>query len=150
MPKAEWGVKRTCPNCEARFYDLQREPIVCPECGAAFAIDTHGKVSAARDRRAPVPVADDEAALVEDESLEDADEDEDEPLLADDDDEEGDDAGPVLAEESDEEEEVATFKDAGIVDEDEIGEDVDDEDDEDGESIEELDDIPDDDHRQGT
>lgn len=34
MAKAEWGTKRTCTTCGARFYDLQRDPIICPKCGA--------------------------------------------------------------------------------------------------------------------
>ncbi len=34
MPKTEWGVKRLCLSCGARFYDLRRSPIVCPKCGA--------------------------------------------------------------------------------------------------------------------
>ena len=33
MAKPEWGTKRICPGCGAHFYDLRREPIVCPECG---------------------------------------------------------------------------------------------------------------------
>ena len=36
MAKPEWGLKRTCLGCSARFYDMQREPIVCPSCGAEF------------------------------------------------------------------------------------------------------------------
>lgn len=36
MVKAELGTKRTCPSCAARFYDLMKEPIVCPKCGASF------------------------------------------------------------------------------------------------------------------
>ena len=32
--KPEWGTKRICPNCGARYYDLRRDPIVCPKCGA--------------------------------------------------------------------------------------------------------------------
>ena len=38
MPKAEWGVKRTCASCSARFYDLKRSPIVCPKCGERLDI----------------------------------------------------------------------------------------------------------------
>ena len=34
MAKPEWGAKRTCQSCGARFYDLMRSPIVCPKCGS--------------------------------------------------------------------------------------------------------------------
>ena len=33
MVKASWGTKRTCQNCAARFYDLNKSPIKCPKCG---------------------------------------------------------------------------------------------------------------------
>ncbi len=36
MAKPEWGVKRVCKSCAAKFYDLGRSPIACPKCGAAF------------------------------------------------------------------------------------------------------------------
>lgn len=36
LAKPEWGLKRTCLSCGARFYDMQREPIVCPNCEAEF------------------------------------------------------------------------------------------------------------------
>lgn len=36
MVKAELGTKRTCPSCAARFYDLLKNPVVCPKCGANF------------------------------------------------------------------------------------------------------------------
>ena len=29
----ELGSKHECPECGAKFYDLGREPIVCPKCG---------------------------------------------------------------------------------------------------------------------
>jgi hypothetical protein len=34
--KAVRGTKRVCPACEVRFYDLAREVIVCPSCGALY------------------------------------------------------------------------------------------------------------------
>lgn len=45
MPKEEWGVKRVCPNCSTRFYDLQRNPMTCPSCGHSFSLEslTSGK-----------------------------------------------------------------------------------------------------------
>lgn len=36
MAKQEWGTKRTCLNCDAHFYDLQRNPIRCPRCNSSF------------------------------------------------------------------------------------------------------------------
>ena len=36
MAKAEWGTKRVCLSCSARFYDMMRDPIVCPECETVF------------------------------------------------------------------------------------------------------------------
>lgn len=40
MVKAELGTKRTCPSCAARFYDLLKNPIVCPKCGVSFIAAT--------------------------------------------------------------------------------------------------------------
>ncbi|HET9397077.1 MAG TPA: TIGR02300 family protein [Nitrospiraceae bacterium] len=31
------GKKHACAVCEARFYDLNRSPIVCPACSSPFA-----------------------------------------------------------------------------------------------------------------
>lgn len=51
MAKAEWGTKRVCLSCGARFYDLGRSPINCPACSATFDVET-----ATRARRArPMP-----------------------------------------------------------------------------------------------
>lgn len=35
----ELGTKRTCPSCAARFYDLNKDPIVCPKCDQAFVAE---------------------------------------------------------------------------------------------------------------
>ncbi|MFM2354293.1 MAG: hypothetical protein RLZZ528_29 [Pseudomonadota bacterium] len=40
MPKDEWGTKRLCPHCGSRFYDLQRDPMTCPECSHSFTADS--------------------------------------------------------------------------------------------------------------
>ena len=34
------GTKRTCQSdeCGSRFYDLNRDPIVCPICGSIYAM----------------------------------------------------------------------------------------------------------------
>lgn len=38
--KAERGTKRTCqnPECGSRFYDLNRDPIICPICHSTYEI----------------------------------------------------------------------------------------------------------------
>ena len=30
MSKADWGIKRRCPECEKKFYDFNKSPIICP------------------------------------------------------------------------------------------------------------------------
>lgn len=40
MPKEEWGVKRLCPHCASRFYDLQKDPMTCPVCGNSFTAES--------------------------------------------------------------------------------------------------------------
>ena len=140
MPKPEWGVKRTCPNCDERFYDLQKEPIVCPECGETYDVDAQGKVSATRERRVPVKAGVDEEDLVDDEDIDD-DEDDDEALLGDDEDDE-EPSSPALSDEDADEEEAVPFKDAGLVDDDEEDELDDEDDDEEADDDVDLDDVP--------
>jgi uncharacterized protein (TIGR02300 family) len=36
VAKPELGTKRTCPECTAKFYDLGKEPCVCPKCEHTF------------------------------------------------------------------------------------------------------------------
>jgi uncharacterized protein (TIGR02300 family) len=33
MAKPELGLKRTCVSCGAKFYDMAKQPAVCPKCG---------------------------------------------------------------------------------------------------------------------
>lgn len=46
MPKDEWGVKRVCPTCSTRFYDLRSDPMTCPNCGATFTVESLSAVKA--------------------------------------------------------------------------------------------------------
>lgn len=48
MAKPELGTKRQCQNCGAKFFDLNKDPIVCPKCGTVFQ-------GAARPRAAAKP-----------------------------------------------------------------------------------------------
>ena len=34
MANIQRGVKRVCQSCDARFYDLGRSPIICPNCNS--------------------------------------------------------------------------------------------------------------------
>ena len=52
MVKPEWGTKRICHNCGARFYDLHRDPIICPKCNATF--DPEALLRSRRSRSAIV------------------------------------------------------------------------------------------------
>ena len=36
MAKTELGAKRQCQNCGAKFFDMNKDPIVCPKCGTIF------------------------------------------------------------------------------------------------------------------
>ena len=36
--KAARGTKRVCQACSVRFYDLARDPIVCPACAAEYSV----------------------------------------------------------------------------------------------------------------
>jgi uncharacterized protein (TIGR02300 family) len=38
VAKPELGTKRQCRSCGNRFYDLNRDPILCPKCGAVFQL----------------------------------------------------------------------------------------------------------------
>ena len=50
MTKPELGTKRRCHSCEAKFFDLNKNPIVCPNCSAVFAPP---QPDPARPRRVP-------------------------------------------------------------------------------------------------
>ena len=84
MVKAAWGTKRSCQNCSARFYDLNKNPITCPKCGQQHdpedfvkarrsrAVPSASKIAAAPSAKKPkdliegVPIADDELPAVDD------------------------------------------------------------------------------------
>jgi len=36
MTKDKRGIKRLCESCEKKFYDLGRDPIICPYCETQF------------------------------------------------------------------------------------------------------------------
>jgi uncharacterized protein (TIGR02300 family) len=40
VAKPELGTKRLCGNCGAKFYDLSKDPIVCPKCHTVMELAT--------------------------------------------------------------------------------------------------------------
>jgi len=112
VAKPEWGTKRICPSCGARYYDLMREPVMCPKCDTPFDPEAFLKSRRARP-----------AAPVEKEL---------EPVGADELDTELETEEAEIAEEEDEEEEAVPLEEAEEEDEElledasELGEDEDD------------------------
>jgi uncharacterized protein (TIGR02300 family) len=56
----EWGTKRLCQSCGAKFYDLQRKDAVCPKCGTPV-----GPEPVSKPRRTPAEAAPAEVAAAE-------------------------------------------------------------------------------------
>jgi uncharacterized protein (TIGR02300 family) len=77
LVKANLGIKRICPSCGARFYDLQKRPIECPKC--AFSFEPEALYKQRRPRQPePQPVA---AAVVRDEENDEEEEETEEAEL---------------------------------------------------------------------
>jgi uncharacterized protein (TIGR02300 family) len=38
VAKPELGAKRHCQSCATKFYDFNKDPIVCPKCGTIFQV----------------------------------------------------------------------------------------------------------------
>jgi uncharacterized protein (TIGR02300 family) len=94
MAKDARGTKRVCPACGARFYDLERTPIVCPACqteyqappsrrggeraaAAAVAVAEPAPKAPVRERREALVTedAEDTEAVAEDEDIDLGDDD---------------------------------------------------------------------------
>ncbi len=80
MAKPELGTKRLCGNCGVKFYDLSKDPIVCPKCHTVMALaalaPSRSRPEAVAARAAPAPeeeVVAPETADAEFVSLEEAD-----------------------------------------------------------------------------
>lgn len=132
MTKAELGIKRLCANCAAKYYDLNKDPIICPRCGTQFeappAAKPRTQAAAAAQTAAPVveateteeapaaelvslEEADEESAdsgavkieVDDDSEIETNDEEEDDTFLADDEDEANDDVSDIIGDVDEEE-----------------------------------------------
>lgn len=73
MAKPELGTKRLCAGCGAKFYDLNKSPIVCPKCATVYEVAPPPRGRS--DARAATPEPEEalETPEVETVSLEEAD-----------------------------------------------------------------------------
>jgi uncharacterized protein (TIGR02300 family) len=58
VAKQELGLKRICGNCGTKFYDLARDPIVCPKCGTTYVPTAASARASARAEPVAAVVAD--------------------------------------------------------------------------------------------
>ncbi|MFS4438192.1 TIGR02300 family protein [Paracoccaceae bacterium GXU_MW_L88] len=94
MAEPEWGTKRVCPSCAARFYDLMNDPMTCPKCGGEFTVESFdapkGKSSfATESKKSRKAATEEEDEDLGDDLLDDDDDDvsiDDDDVLDDDDD----------------------------------------------------------------
>ncbi len=61
MSRPELGTKRVCASCATKFYDLMKDPILCPKCGTKFLIATAAYTAVAAP--AAKALVDDDAAV---------------------------------------------------------------------------------------
>ncbi len=115
MVKPEWGTKRICPSCGARYYDLHKQPPICPVCGTMF--DPELLLRSRRARPAPVEEPVKKAAPPPTEDELGIEIEEDEAISVDDGDDVPEDTG---GDDSGDDEEDVLIEDAS-----ELGEDVD-------------------------
>ena len=87
MAKPNWGLKRTCASCSAKFYDLGKDHIECPKCGAEFDPEAVLKTKRAKTTAvarpvaaAPEPEAEEAEVETADEEAAEGDEKEDEVI----------------------------------------------------------------------
>jgi uncharacterized protein (TIGR02300 family) len=120
VPKPELGTKRQCQNCGAKFFDLARNPIVCPKCGTVYEVASMPARSSARGKAVEEDEPEAEPAEAELVSLEEADAGEEEKVAAvlpDEDveiEDEAADADTFLEEEEEDSDDVSTLIDGDI------------------------------------
>jgi uncharacterized protein (TIGR02300 family) len=116
VAKPELGAKRQCQACAAKFFDLNRDPIVCPKCGTVFQGATmRAERVSAKDEEAEDEVAPAGVEIVSLDEVEAAEEKAADPVVDDidvEDDEPADDA--FLEEEEEDEDDVSSLIDGEI------------------------------------
>lgn len=101
VTKPELGTKRVCAGCNAKFYDLMKDPIVCPKCETVFVVPDPEPARPAkrnynlRSAAKPVAVAEEPVAAVKTEG--------EEPEVEDDENAKDDEGGVALLDDDEEE-----------------------------------------------
>ena len=79
MANPELGAKQICPNCQAKFYDLNRRPAHCPKCATDFDPEEALKLRSRRGRPAGYPADEEAEDQVKDKAADGEDEEEEAP-----------------------------------------------------------------------
>jgi len=120
VAKPELGLKRQCANCGTKFFDLNRNPILCPKCGTVFVTAAAHPASEEENEEEAAEAAPANVELV---SLEDAEPGEAKTVepVAEDIEVEDDDAAdePFLEEEEEDADDVTNLIDGEISPDDE-------------------------------
>ena len=111
----ELGSKHQCQNCGAKFFDLNKDPIVCPKCGTVFQGAARVRAAAKPEEEVATPASVDVVSLDE---VEAAEEKVAEPAVdAIDVEEDAEDDGaedPILEEEEEDDDDVSKLIDGDI------------------------------------
>jgi uncharacterized protein (TIGR02300 family) len=125
----ELGAKQVCPNCQAKFYDLNRRPAHCPKCDTEFDPEEALKLRNRRGRPAETPESDEDTEdQVADKKKTDGDDEEEEDTTSTPEiDQEGHE--PILTPDDDDDDSKSDSDDAGMGeagDDDDVSDDDDD------------------------
>lgn len=127
MANPELGAKQVCPNCQAKFYDLNRRPAHCPKCGTDFDPEEAMKLRSRRARPGYPSDDEDTEDQVKDKKV-DGDEDEEDDVKTPEIDEEGHE--PILTPDDDDDSPTDPTEEPGMGEagdeDDDIGDDDDD------------------------
>ncbi len=52
MSKKDWGTKRNCLSCPSKFYDFNKNPILCPSCGKKLVLENSLRIQATKKSNA--------------------------------------------------------------------------------------------------
>jgi uncharacterized protein (TIGR02300 family) len=123
VTKLELGAKRHCESCDAKFFDLNKVPIICPKCGTVFqsvAVRAHRATKKAKesDDQEVAPAEIEVISSVEVEATEGkAAARMNDDIEVEDDDEPDD---TILEDEEDDEDDIAALIDSGLAPEEGI------------------------------